>query len=79
MSGPPGWNEQGTGQPDGQAGFPGAAPGSFMQQGGQAGGATGFPPATAFPQAQPLGTPDAGDEPGPEQGNQNFFPPASGV
>ncbi len=79
MSGPPGWNEQGTGQKGGQAGFPGAAPGSFPRQGGQAGGATGFPPATSFPQAQPLGTPDEGDDPGHEQGNQNYFPPASGV
>ena len=79
MSGPRGWNEQGTGQQGGQAGFPGAAPGSFPRQGGQAGGATGFPPATSFPQAQPLGTPDEGDDPGHEQGNQNYFPPASGV
>ncbi|HUZ54244.1 MAG TPA: hypothetical protein VMU94_17175 [Streptosporangiaceae bacterium] len=58
-----------------QGGFPGAAPASFPQQGGPA----GFPPATAFPEAAPLTPAESGDEPGSDQGQSGFFPPASGV
>ena len=57
-----------------QAGYPGAAPASPPQ-----GGQTGFPPATAFPEAAPLTPAESGEEPGSEQGQSGFFPPASGA
>ena len=50
-----------------------SGPQGWGQQGiGQQGGQM---PQSAFPGATPAGTPDAEDEPG----QQNFFPPASGV
>jgi hypothetical protein len=60
----------------------GGAPGFGDQPGYQQptgfprdGGPTGFPPSTAFPDANPVGSSDSDDE----AGQSGFFPPASGV
>lgn len=70
QGGAPGYGGAGAG-PGGQ---PMPGPSGWNQQGGQI-GSSAFPPSGSFPGATPDQAPDAEDEPG----QQNFFPPASGV
>jgi hypothetical protein len=65
--------QPGGGGAPGYGGQPMSGPQGWGDQGiGQQGGQM---PQSAYPGATPAGTPDAEDEPG----QQNFFPPASGV